>query len=72
MYLIFKDVNGYFEEINKTKYLMLVSTTWNKEKIKKYEELWEKMTDLIRPMTKTTDDYDERWKSKLKWKSNLI
>ena len=27
LYLIFRDVNGYFEEINKTKYLMLVPTT---------------------------------------------
>ena len=27
LYLTFKDVNGYFEEINKTKYLTLVPTT---------------------------------------------
>ena len=48
LYLIFRKVNGYFEEISKSKYLMLVPTSENKEKIKKYEELWSKIRDLIR------------------------
>ena len=39
LYLIFGDVNGYFEKINENKYLMLVPTYENNEKIKKYEEL---------------------------------
>ena len=34
---IFSKVNGYFEEINKNKYLMLIPTNESKEKIKKYE-----------------------------------
>ena len=38
--LIFSKVNGYFEEINKNKYLALVPTNISKEIIKKYEELW--------------------------------
>ena len=38
-YLIFRNVNRYFEEINKNKYLMLVPTNESKEKIKKHEEL---------------------------------
>ena len=37
LYLIYRNVNGYFEEINKIKYLTLVSTNESKEK--KYEEL---------------------------------
>ena len=41
LYLIFSKVNGYFEEINKNKYLTLVPTNESKEKIEKYEELWE-------------------------------
>ena len=41
LYFIFNKVNGYFEEINKSKYLMLVPTNESKEK--KYEELWSKM-----------------------------
>ena len=36
LYLIFRSVNRYLEEINKTKYLMLVPTNESKEKIKKY------------------------------------
>ena len=38
-YLVFGNVNGYFEEIHGNKYLMPVPTRENKEKIKKYEEL---------------------------------
>ena len=59
LYLIFRKVNGCFEEINKSKYLTLVSTNESKEKIKKYEELWSKIRDLIRSVTKNSDDYDE-------------
>ena len=48
LHLIFRNVNGYFEEVNKSKYLTLVRTNENKEIIKKYEELWTKIIDLIR------------------------
>ena len=37
LYLIINKVNGYFEEINGNKYLALILTNENKEKIKKYE-----------------------------------
>ena len=61
LYLIFNEVNGYFEEINGNKYLItLVPTNKSKEKIKKYEELWSKIKDLIRLITKNSDDYDEK------------
>ena len=36
LYLIFGDVNGYFEEINGNKYLTLVSANKSKEKIKMF------------------------------------
>ena len=39
LHLTFSKVKGYFEEINKSKYLTLVTTNDGKEKIKKYEEL---------------------------------
>ena len=72
LYLIFGDVNGYFEEINENKYLMLVSTYENNEKIKKYEELWIKIRDLIRSITKNLDDFDEKYmKIKFDLDSNL-
>ena len=37
---------------------MLVPTNKSKEKIKKYEELFIKIRDLIRSITKNSDDYD--------------
>ena len=60
LYLIFIKVNAYIEEINKNRYLTLVSTNESKEKIKKYEELWIKIRDLIRSINKNSDDYDEK------------
>ena len=69
-YLIFNKVNGYFEEINGKKYLTLVPTNKKKKnkKIKKYEQLWSKIRDLIRLITKNSDDYDEKY---MKIKFNL-
>ena len=61
-------MNGYFEKINGNKYLMLVATNQSTEKIKKYEELWSKIKDIIRSLTKNADDYDEKY---MKVKFNL-
>ena len=61
LYLIFYDLNGYFEEINENKYPTLVPINESKEKIKKYEELWIKIRDLIRSITNNADDYDEKY-----------
>ena len=60
LYLIFIKVNVCIEEINKNRYLTIVSTNESKEKIKKYEELWIKIRDLIRSINKNSDDYDEK------------
>ena len=60
LYLIFSNVYGYFEKINKSKYLTQVPTNVSKEKIKKYEDLWIIIRDLIRSITKNSDDYDEK------------
>ena len=62
-------MNAYFEEINKYKYLTLVSTNESKGKIKKHEELWSKIRDLIRILTKNSDDYDEKY-VKIKFNSD--
>ena len=59
LYLIFCYVKGYFKEISGNKYVTLVPTNESKEK-KKYEELWIKMRDLARSITKNLDDYDEK------------
>ena len=62
-------MNGYFEEINENKYLRLVPTNESKEKNKKYEKLWIKIRDLIRSITKNSDDYDENY-MKIKFNSD--
>ena len=61
LYLIFRQVNEYFEEINRNKYLTLVPTNENNEKIKKYEELWIKIRNLIMLIAKNSDNYDEKY-----------
>ena len=48
LYLIFSKPNGFFQEINNSKYLTLVPTNESKEKNKKYQELWSKIRDFIR------------------------
>ena len=58
MHLLFRCVNGYFEEINENEYLTLVLNNESKEKLKKYEQLWIKIRDLVRLITKNSDDYD--------------
>ena len=47
--------------IDGNKYLKVVPTNESKEKIKNYEELWIKIRDLIRSITKNLDDYDEKY-----------
>ena len=52
-------VNILYLNFNKMKYLMLVPTNESKDRIKKYEELWIKIRDLISLVTKKSDDNDE-------------
>ena len=44
-------MNGYIEESNGNRYLMVVSTDESKETLKKYEELWSEIRDLIRSIS---------------------
>ena len=48
---------------------MLVPTNESKEKIKKYKEIWSKIRNLIRSITKNSDDYDEKY-VKIKFNSD--
>ena len=62
LWLIFNKVNGYVKEIYENKYLTLIPINESKEKIKKNcEELWSNIRDLIRPITKNSDAYDEKY-----------
>ena len=58
LYLIFSNVNGDFEVNNGNKYLALVSTNQSKEVLKKYEELWIKIRDLVSSISKNSDGYN--------------
>ena len=48
---------------------MVVPTNESEEKIKKYEALWIKIRNLIRSITKNSDDYDEKY-MKIKFNSD--
>ena len=61
LYLVFSKVNQYFEEINKNQYLTLVPTNESEEIVTKYEELWSKIWYLIKLITKSSDDYNEKY-----------
>ena len=54
-------MNGSFEENNGNKYLTVVPINESKEINKKYEELWIEIGDLIRLVTKNSDDYDGKY-----------
>ena len=69
LYITFSKVKRYFEEINKSKYSTLVPTNEHKEEIKKHEELWSKIKDLIRSINKNSDDNDEKY-MKIKFNSD--
>ena len=45
----------YFKEISKNKYLKLVPTNESKDTLKRYEELWAEIRDLIRPKANNSD-----------------
>ena len=69
LYFIIDKANGYIEENNGNKYLALVPTNENKDKLTKYEELWNKIRDLIISVTNNTGDYNEK-NMKIKFNSN--
>ena len=65
-------VNGYFEENIKNKYLLNTSSyQWKKKIMKKYEELWSKIKDLICSVTKNSDYHDEKY-MKIKFNSDDV
>ena len=69
LYLIISKVNGYFEEINGNQYLRIVPANENKEIIKKFEELWSKIRELIRSLAKKSNDCDKKY-MKIKFDSD--
>ena len=52
---------GTLKKKKESKYLTLVPTGESNDTLKKYEELWNKIRDLIRSVTNNSDDYDEKY-----------
>ena len=46
--------------------MTLVPTYQRIDTLKKYENLWNKIRDLIRSITNNSDNYDEKYNSNLK------
>ena len=55
LYFTVYEINVYFKEINENKYLKLVPTNESEDTLKRYEELWAEIKDLIRPKTNNSD-----------------
>ena len=71
LYLIINKLNGCIEEINRNKCLPSVCFEKSKDKLKKYEELWSKIRDLTRTITKSLLDIDNYGEIYMKIKFNL-
>ena len=74
MYLIINEINGYFEESDRRKYLTLVPSDERTDTLKKNEEPWSKIKNLIRSIANDKPDslkynYDEKY---MKIKFNLV
>ena len=61
LYLIINNRTGYMEENNVNKYLTLIPTDESQDKLKKYEEVWSEIKDLVRSTNYNSDDYRERY-----------
>ena len=61
MNFIFHKSDGEIEESNENKYLTLFSTDENKDILKLYTELRNKIKNLIRSITNVLGDYDEKY-----------
>ena len=69
LYFIIDNADGYIEESNGNKYLTLVSPDKGKDTLKKYAELYDKTSDLIKSITNISGDYVEKY-LKIKFNSD--
>ena len=58
LYLIINKINGHFEGSNG-------STDQSKDTLKKYEEQWTKIRDLISSKTNDSDNHDEKYENQI-------
>ena len=69
LYFIIDKADGYIEVSNGNKYLTLVSTNKNKDILRNYIELQDKIKDLIKTINDKTSDYDKKY-MKIKFNSD--
>ena len=72
LYLNVNHANGYIEEKSENKYLIFDSTDKNKELIKKYQDIWNRIKNKIEPIGNGECDYEKDFtKIKLDSDNNL-
>ena len=57
LYIIIDEADGHSEERNWNKYLIFSSTDNNKELLKKYRKIWDKIKDLTNKINDKSDEY---------------
>ena len=69
LYLRIFYVNGYIEEINGNKYLIFDSTDGNEELLKKYSDVFNRISDKIKQICSDESDYEKDY-IKIKFNSD--
>ena len=59
LYLLIDHVSGYIEEKGVNKYLVFDSTNKNKELLKKYNNVWNGITNKIKEVSDSECDYEK-------------
>ena len=62
LYLLVKHANGYIEEKNENRYLIIDYTDENKELLKKYNDVWNGIKNKIEEVSTGEYDYEEDYK----------
>ena len=60
LYLTITHASGYIEEKGVNKYLVFDSTDENKELLKKYNDVWNRIRDKIKEVSSGECDYEKR------------
>ena len=58
---IINKLNGYTEKYNENQYLTLTPINKRKDTVKKYEELWTKIRDVVCLTSSDSDDDDKKY-----------
>ena len=69
MYLHINHANGYLEEKNGNKYLIFYSANENKELLKKYNDVWNRVKNKSKEVSGSDCDYEKDY-MKIKFNSD--